>query len=430
MYFYNYPQFHGIFSSGTLSLKPLWYSDMSLVSLQVNQYLSLTQNKNAFSQNHSASEHVTSLSPLERGIIGVGNDYSPQIAYQKAYSEAVERACCRLMIKRDIITDTPERLEKNGVSFAVPHKNLDKDLPISFTTVLPLCSLERQRHILYPATHVYLGVADNTCCHESISSGMAAHMTFENATLSGLLELIERDSFVIFWLTRSGFSKLNITTYFANKRISKMYSEITRAGISINLYDISSDLLVPSVLCYLNQSIFPYNLISTAAGLTYEGAIEHCMSEALLGLISYTLIPQEIVCAQFCDSRGEMRDKQEFPTGGPIRLHSDWYACDPKKTIAFSFLRDSDRCFHSYRAREFSSMQELSNHLVENGVNIYYKAIDSSHLFSCNRSVVSLVSPDLVPLYNNESKRPTDNIRLARLIEKARALNDWPHPFP
>ncbi len=433
MAFYNPAQFHGIFSSCTLSKKPLWYSDMSLVSLQVNSAIRLSSNiddSDFFGYKNLAS--LNSSRFMEKGIVGVGNSYSLNMAYQKAYSEAIERTCCLLSKNREIVVESPNKLRKSKVPFVVPHTDYDNDIPLSFTTVLPLGAHEQSDVVLYPATHVYLGISDNTCCNESLSSGMAAHISFDQAILSGLLELVERDSFILFWLTRSGFRKLNITPYLFNNNISKMYGDIARSGISINLYDISSDLLIPTILCYVRQNIFPYNLISAAAGLTYENAIEHCISEIMLGLISYTLTSREKIIEQFdnIEKNTSAPAMFGFPDGGPIRLHSDWYACDSSKTKAFEFLNEEDGVALACRAREFSSLKELTDHLLDHKVKVYYKSINSNYLFSADRFVVSLVSPDLVPLYNKESYRPLSNIRLARTDKNIRSFNEWPHPFP
>ncbi|MCR1343953.1 YcaO-like family protein [Acidithiobacillus ferrooxidans] len=406
MIFINKPQIYGIFSEATISRKPLWYSDMSFVSIQVNPAIRLTNQKKALKDNayNNESSNLFVHGALENGIVGVGNDFNLDTAYQKAYSEAVERMSSFLMLEKDIVTEIPHKLEDNGIYYKIPHSNIDKNLMISFTNVIPLARSKKESPVLYPATHVYMGVSNQTCCHESLSTGKAAHVSQDKALVSGALELVERDSFVLFWLSRSGFTEIDHVRYFTNKSISKIFAETSRADISIRLYDITTDLLVPSILCYINQSAFPYNLISTASGLTYEDAIEHCLSEIMLGLISYTLVTESVIHDQLLSSiESTSDDVSLFPNGGPIRFHSDWYACDPGKSEAFDFLNTNrDKHLAPYRGTEFTGLRDLVTHLQKKGINMYYKNIDASHLSCGGRFVVSVVSPDLVPLYNSE----------------------------
>lgn len=128
-------------------------------------------------------------------------------------------------------------------------KPIGKDQPIRFirgynlskgkTTSLPLA--------LVRVPFLPLSAAEHLCC--STSSGLAAGFSRQQAMLSGLLELCERDAFMQMWLLRKPVNSLDITplqlfgaAFSANLQLQH---------VQCRFFDLTNDLHVPVVMCML-----------------------------------------------------------------------------------------------------------------------------------------------------------------------------------
>lgn len=143
-------------------------------------------------------------------------------------------------------------------------------------------SFKEQREILIPEQLVYY--LDQRTDHRNFvqdcSNGCATGSCIEEAILYGLLELIERDTFLISWYAKLGLPRID-TSSCQNPEIHFMENRISRLGYDVHLYDMRLDLSPPAVMSVavrreegLGQLVF-----AAGASLDPEGAIYGALSE-------------------------------------------------------------------------------------------------------------------------------------------------------
>jgi ribosomal protein S12 methylthiotransferase accessory factor len=127
------------------------------------------------------------------------------------------------------------------------------------------------RHTLPPAERFWL----------RISTGVAAHVSAEAATLNAIYELIERDANALIWLQRLALPRL------APQCIPPAAQEViewcARRGVETHVFDATTDVGVPTVYCV--QTVDdpavgrPAQYVACATEFDVSEAAEHAMYE-------------------------------------------------------------------------------------------------------------------------------------------------------
>lgn len=100
-----------------------------------------------------------------------------------------------------------------------------------------------------PACLVYLsyGGEDGDQLTFAVSTGTACHRTPDAAALTGLYEVVERDAFMIAWLNRLPLRRID---FLADAQLRALYDRHYRGtGLVFHLFEMTTDLAIPSVLC-------------------------------------------------------------------------------------------------------------------------------------------------------------------------------------
>jgi len=145
-----------------------------------------------------------------------------------------------------------------------PFAPLDDGSEVFWLGGTSLFDLERR---FVPAAMVYVPYrpasrADNLGL--STSTGMAAGWTRDEALLSGLLETVERDAFMIMWLNRLSMPQLRLP---AGSVASALIAErLDRSGATCALVDLTMDHGIPTVMAVMHQRI--YGQACTTLGLS------------------------------------------------------------------------------------------------------------------------------------------------------------------
>lgn len=184
------------------------------------------------------------------------------IALAKAVGESVERYCAAIYDQSDFplvsYAEAPfpcvhpsefallgsEHYGNEGVIF-VP---FEEDTPVRWTPMIDPLNGETW-HV--PAAMVYVpyiyhrGKGDSPIT-QSISTGLACHCSFEEAAISGICEVIERDAFTITWQAMMARPQIRIDSLSPSNR--DLVARFERSGYDITLFDITMDFGVPTVL--------------------------------------------------------------------------------------------------------------------------------------------------------------------------------------
>lgn len=143
-------------------------------------------------------------------------------------------------------------------------------------------SLTEQRPILVPKQLVYYMdyMLEEPMFVQDCSNGCAAASCLEEAIFFGLLELIERDSFLISWFAKLGLPRIDPWSC-RSAEILQVLDRIDLLGCDIHLLDMRLDLKVPSVMCLARRRDDGLGSLVLAAGasLNPEDAIRGALCE-------------------------------------------------------------------------------------------------------------------------------------------------------
>lgn len=215
-----------------------------------------------------------------------GRSASPSMAYTKASSEAREWASCGYSEGRTIPATISQLNDTVRPENIVAYQDWQyKESTFPFTPFNPDYIYEWVEgrdertgssvmiladQVFYPYTPSYARYT------HANSSGVAAHPERTVALQNGVLELVERDSFMICHLNRLITDEIleNSLSDNLRNRIDRLKS----AGFEIHIKDVSLDL-APSILVFAQSEHHNYTTCSGAANFDPAAAISHALME-------------------------------------------------------------------------------------------------------------------------------------------------------
>jgi ribosomal protein S12 methylthiotransferase accessory factor len=109
----------------------------------------------------------------------------------------------------------------------------------------PAWSLRDQRFRYLPTSLMYFFHGSDQPGYQADSNGCAAGNTREEAIVQGFLELVERDSYAIWWYNRLQREEVDLSS-FNDSYVSDLRSQLADSGRRLWVLDITSDLGVPT----------------------------------------------------------------------------------------------------------------------------------------------------------------------------------------
>jgi bacteriocin biosynthesis cyclodehydratase domain-containing protein len=142
-------------------------------------------------------------------------------------------------------------------------------------------SLRDERPILVPEQLVfYLDRRPYKKFVQECSNGCASGSSVEEAILHGLLELVERDAFLLAWHAAARLPEIDLESC-RDPAVRFMRDRIARLGYGMRLFDMRADLPVPAVMAVAERRDgAPGTLVFGAgAGFEPEDAVRSAMAE-------------------------------------------------------------------------------------------------------------------------------------------------------
>ena len=125
--------------------------------------------------------------------------------------------------------------------------------------------------ILLPSSSIFLNFEEEEYDSMfSISTGLACHSDLWAAKLNGILEIIERDAFMLTWKRRI---EVNEICNIDDAEIAYLLQVISKADIKIHIFDISMEHKIPCVLVVCMSKGVPAIAVDAAAAPQYREAI-------------------------------------------------------------------------------------------------------------------------------------------------------------
>jgi ribosomal protein S12 methylthiotransferase accessory factor len=378
-----------------------------------------------------------------------GSHWSAGAARAAAIGESLERYSASYRPAERLVLTTAAELGEEAVepeSFALfhPRQHAVADFPFRpfdrWTRVrwvrgfsLPDC-----RAVWLPSQLVYLPVlapdADETLIGYATSSGVACAPTPEEAILSALFELVERDAFMIVWSNRLSLPLLDWSGDDRLTRLDARYFAAT--GLRYAAVDLSPFFGIPAALGVVHGVPGQLGALGVGAGCgpTVEVAWRKALGEAFS------------VHAHARDAVYEHPDLLGRPAAeiGSFDDHIFYYGSEDRAAAA-AFLDASPerRSTASLRpvpgADVRAQIEAVVDRLASLGVSSYAVDVTAPDVREAGLSVMRVVCPQLCALDVVDKARFLGGRRLYRAAHERGLvpgplelddLNPDPHPFP
>lgn len=391
------------------------------------------------------------LGPELRHLDGAsgGVDASRESARAAAIAEVLERYAASWTPDDSVVATAdelgPEAVDPESFALYAPAQYTEPDFPfVPFTRSTRIrwirgFSLPDGEPAWLPAQRALLSQVlepDEAWIDDGSSNGLACGQTLDEATLSGLLETLERDAFVLTWLHRLSLPLLRWRDDPELGRLAERAFDPVR--VSYDVIDLSGFWHVPTALAIVRGRPGDGAAlgIGAASAATATTAVVKALGEA------------------FCVRTWLLYLREQSPWepfhpdgGGAIHDFADHvrYYGDEDKLARASFLWASEERSPLERQPRLLGetplvrIEEICARLAARGLRAYAADVTSPDVARGGLSVVRAVVPGLLTIDANHDRRHMGgrraltgvaDARLGPYLDDVAHLNPDPHPFP
>ena len=267
------------------------------------------------------------------------------------------------------------------------------------------------------------------------TNGGAGHFTRDEAILAALLELIQRDGFLIYWLN-SLSPKVIDTSTIVDKEIKDFLRYLRRYRMEYYFLNITTDIGIPSCACVLVDAAGEEPIITVGGGsgfslkeLIFQSAGEALAVHAGVSLRVAHVLPDAY--KPFTD-RNIGRDERLSLWRGREMLERFRFFISGARQSFEGFMGEA--VWHDTPAKQLAYVLGRFGQL---GAGYEAYVFEAAHpvLKTLGYHAVKAVVPRLMHLYLNEHIATLAAPRLRDVPPKlgymsAETLNPLPHPFP
>jgi len=361
-----------------------------------------------------------------------GRDVSPRLALTKAFAETYEWTACGCIPKDLLIASYNELTNAIDprliVSFHYeqyklkyfPFKPFDICRKYAWTKGYDIIS---QQYFYVLADHAYFPYFPETpyYCYAN-SSGVAAYPDNNGSIENSVLELVERDSFMIAYLTRVSFPTIIENSLPEN--IINRIKLLRKAGFKIWIKNHSIDL-APVIHVFVQSEEFKTTSCSSCSHFDIENALDHALMEVeafvlsrIQGGTSISIKPHEVM---WPEDHGILYDQKQY-----------FHKAD------FLYKSESDMQFKSVGKNLAKSFQDLIHRIEKIFSTIITIPLDLNKKNSGNNNlhIIRSIIPGLVPMTFGYRQEPGGMNRIYTVAKKLgkkelsyQNLTKFPHPF-
>jgi ribosomal protein S12 methylthiotransferase accessory factor len=338
-----------------------------------------------------------------------------------------------------------ERYRVSGFAF----EPFDPDRPCSWVWGY---SFGRREPILVPQGYAYYSThltdPDDPLFAFEISNGCALGGCLEEAILYGLLELAERDAFLMTWYARLPASRINLRSARDCSVPLLAHAIEAETGYQVLVYDTTMEHGIPSVwamaICPLGQRL-PALACAAGAHMDQEQAAARALSE--LGPILSDLIERYpdfasrgAAMANDPDLVVTMDDHSVLYSSPQARSRLEFLTA-PGPSRSFTEIALDHGLIGTYQDADLTAnLTEMVTRLRDHGLDVIVVDQTTTEQRAGGFSCVKTVVPGLLPMTFGHQNRRT--YRLPRLLKvpkllgyrdralSPREINPHPHPFP
>ncbi len=357
---------------------------------------------------------------------GSSIDENKKIAKIKSCGEYIERYCL----------DNPKNKFYSGKYNKLKDSALDPSLFINFRDSdlnfrkqdyikkikdsnlkwVEATSLQRGSKVLVPAQLVYVDFdfTNEPMIRPRVSTGAAANESLEKALYSGIMENIERDSYMISYLSKKQLPKINL-----EKDFQDINNYFKRYLLDLQVFETTTDLEIPSFMCL--------NLDRTGLGPAVSVGLNASVNprEGILGSIKESQQVRQWIRNLWVQKANpknySKEDVKEIEDRGFY-----WY--DLAKINELDYLLNSQLLKDIKEIKPPTTKEELEDKLRKNGIDTYYVDLTHPVFKDAGFFVVRVIQPQLHPLFLDESFPCYYSDRLNKELN-GKEVNRFLHPF-
>ena len=400
----------------------------------------------------STPANMQALSGRETLNFGDSASVDSNRAIMKAIGETIERYCPAFYNKDDLQLSTYESLNGEGVhpeKFPLfsqkqysepgfPFSSMETSTPMRWVTAY---SITHDRPVLVPASFVYIPYQfdplEEPKTHYPISSGLACHGDFASAMYKGILEVIERDGFMIIWQNQISCSQLDLSSV-KDPMAQSLLNVLGSVPATCQAYIINLDIKVAVILVLLRSSTgqSPFTVMGISADLNPQQALLLALEEASLSFIGMS---------RYARTQPDYVPQEGYKDVTSLILHGLAHAVykDLGKSLEFLNTGGDQVSIEDLKNRSSDNMvnnvQTLLESLEAEGYDVIAKDLTTVDIDEAGFKVVRVLVPGMQPLDVNHARRYLGGKRLYEVPCKLglfksplseNDLNPYPHMFP
>lgn len=385
-----------------------------------------------------------------RFIHGAGSSLDSEEAISKAFGEFLERYFLAQYDKKDITKSSIGALVKKKTPFLhpatiaesseeqkkeFPERQFDNESMFSWVEGY---SLTKKRKTLLPAQAAIWRYAlgnGEPFLRERNSNGAGGFFTREGAILSGLYELIQRDAFLVWWLSGNAPGKVSLKSII-DKETRQYVAMIERFNIEVHILETTTDIKVPAYTVILVDRVKNGVTVGAGAARSSRKAILQALNEALsihLSLMTKTTFFEDLEMPENLEVfKSPLGLQQRIKFWGDVKRIPDieFFLKGEEKSYATCVQSDSSVISE---AEEIGWLCDLlAKHEKPFEAFVYEK--EHPVLEALGFHVAQVIIPGLMFMYLTEKNAPLASTRVRQAMEglgeKVRDM--WthiPHPF-
>lgn len=372
---------------------------------------------------------------------GVG--FTLQEANTSAVAEAVERYCAAYVIPEKTLLATWEQLgeaalhprdlplfsEEQHRQWQFPYRPFNERSSIRWVQAENLttgCSKWVPAAIAWDSYQPQSADEESICF--GLMTGSAAGVTKEQAMIGGLLEIIERDAFMIMWYNSLSMPRLDIRNHPVSAPFRALLDE---SRFELTIVDTTGDLGIPSTFGLLRTKDGKIS-IGGSARLNLEDSVRKTLME-----ISQLFIGNKAQI--YAKSLPSLLPHQIVDYGSRLPYYEQPFAYEE---LAFTAASPEVRVLEERKAVQESEAQRLEflvKQLADRGLEALCVDITTEDAREQGLHVVKMIVPGTVQLPRSENERLITSRRiyetpvqlgLRQEVILPQDLNRSPHPFP
>ncbi len=390
----------------------------------------------------SAQQADGSLAPIRLG--GAGTGLTEGEAILPAFAEAMERRCATTFLQEQFLWSTQKELGPRAIDLgdfprcsdselnnsACPYVMPDPDSRIRWVKSLCLTS---GAEILVPllVTHITPPVVREERFLLPISTGCAAHTSYDRAMLRSILEVVERDALALTWLQRLDLPRLVFEDPEACFGELWQRYQSSSADLDFRFFDATTDLGIPTVygLRVSRRDVRLHTIVACSSALDLATACKKVMLE----LSAFAIwLRQERSLPKHVDDYNQLHHGASF-MAKKEQAHAFRFLSSRK---AVSLKEAEARSSGLERETDASSLRSLLDRLTLHRLKVYAADLTTDEAIRAGLRVTRAVIPGLMPFSYVHRMRFLAHPRLytapramGHPVEPEAGLNPWPQPF-